>query len=323
VIKLAFAVAIAVQVAPGLAGERAFRDLIRHVNDAAAGRPAPHDFTPTVKFHFQRARNGNTFVSTVVSLPTASPPAQSAEIYVRGYTRGAAGDTLQLEPIHEREGYRPSMRVFPIENAAVVPLELAMERAVSRGEFAFSAPPGTLTVYGAVRERTNAKARTAVFSESIAVPDFRGSELSASSVILAERIERVDPSAKAEAYTLGNVRAIPALENVFDADRPLSALLVIYNARVDGSAKPDVGVEFAFFALATGTATLVTRTKPQELTAATLPPTFDMTKGHQLVAGQEVSLRGFEPGDHRIDVTVTDRRSGASIVQTERFRVTR
>jgi hypothetical protein len=306
-----------------MAGERAFRDLIRHVNDAAAGRPAPQDFTPTVRFHFQRARNGNTFVSSVVSMPTARPPAQSVEIYVRGYTRGAAGDTLQLEPIREREGYRPSMRVFPIENAAVVPLELAMERAISRGEFAFSAPPGTFTVYGAVRERTTAKARTAVFSDSITVPDFRGTGLAASSVILAERTERVDPNAKADAYTLGNVRAVPALDNGFDADRPLSALLVIYNASPDAAGKPDVRVEFAFFALAGGTATLVTRTKPQELTASTLPPTFDMTKGHQLVAGQEVSLRAFEPGDHRIDVTVTDRRSGASVVQSERFRVTR
>jgi hypothetical protein len=322
-IRLAFAFAIAAQFTPGMAGERAFRDLIRHVNDAAAGRPAPRDFTPALQFHFQRAKTGTVFVSMVVALPTGTPPAQFAEIYVRGYARGAVPETVQLEPVREREGYRPSMRVFPIENAAVIPLELAMERAVSRGEFAFSAPSGTFTIHGAIRERTTAKARTAVFSEAITLPDFGGTRLAASSVILAERTERVDPNAKAGAYTLGNVRAIPALDNTFDADRPLSALLVVYNANVDGSGKPDLNVEFAFFALANETATLVTRTRPQELTAATLPPAFDLNKGHQLVAGQEVSLRAFERGDYRIDVTVTDRRSGQSIVQSERFRVAR
>jgi hypothetical protein len=321
-IKLAFAVALAVQVAPGLAGERAFRDLIRHVNDAAAGRPAPRDVTPTVRFHFQRAKDGNTFVATVISLPTATPPAQSAEIYVRGYAKAAA-DTVQLEPIREREGYRPSMRVFPIENAAVVPLDLAMERAVSRGEFAFSAPPGTFTLYGAVRERTSAKARTAVFSETIVVPDFRSTRLSASSVILAERTDILDAREKPGPYTLGNLQAIPALDNTFDADRPMSVLLVVYNATPDAAGKPDVNVEFAFFVMANDTATLATRTKPQQLTAATLPPTFDLTKGHQLVAGQEISLRTFDRGEYRVDVTVTDRRSGESMTASERFRVSR
>jgi hypothetical protein len=322
--KLALAVAIAVQFAPGMAGDRAFRDLIRAVNDAAAGRPAAKDFTPTIRFHFQRAKDGNTFVSSVISLPTATPPAPSAEIYVRGYARGAAGEILQLEPIREREGYRPSMRVFPIENAGVLPLDLAMERAVSRGTFAFAAPPGSFILHGAIRERTAAKARTAVFSEVLTVPDYRGADLVASSVILAERTERVDAREKPDAYTLGSVRAIPALDNTFDADRPLSALLVVYNASADRAGKPDATVEFAFFALgANGTATLVTRTKPQELTAATLPPAFDLSKGHQLVAGQEVSLRAFDGGDYRVDATVTDRRSGTSTVQSERFRVSR
>jgi hypothetical protein len=321
--RLVFAAVVAAQVSAGLVGDRAFKDLIRFVNDATAGRPAPRDFTPDVQLHFLRAANGNTFVPMVISLPSGERPAPSADVYVRGFAPGGISDKVALEPVYGREEYRPSMRVFPIENAAVVPLDLAVGTHHSRGEFAFAAAPGAYVVHGAIRERTKSHARAAVFSKSITVPDFRGPNMALSSVVLAEQIEQVPPSTKPSPYTLGTLRVVPALGQIFSGDRPLNAVIVVYNVSADASGKPNASAEFSFNKVTAAGESFFTRTRPQLLSPATLPPTFDLRRGDQLIAGQEVALNMFDAGDYRLLITVTDHASGRTAVATERFSVSR
>ena len=63
------------------------------------------------------------------------------------------------------------------------------------------------------------------------------------------------------------------------------------------------------------------RTQPQVLNAQSLPPEFDVAAGHQLPGTLTVPLASFPSGDYRLEIKVTDKTSGKSVVQNVSFTV--
>ena len=57
------------------------------------------------------------------------------------------------------------------------------------------------------------------------------------------------------------------------------------------------------------------------LNAQSLPPEFDVAAGHQLPGTLTVPLASFPPGDYRLEIKVTDKTSGKSVVQNVSFTV--
>ena len=57
----------------------------------------------------------------------------------------------------------------------------------------------------------------------------------------------------------------------------------------------------------------------QTFGAATLPPEFDLRKGHPLVPMQSLSLRDFSPGPYRLEIVVTDRIASAKASRDVQF----
>ena len=53
----------------------------------------------------------------------------------------------------------------------------------------------------------------------------------------------------------------------------------------------------------------------------TLPQGFDLSAGHQLVAGQAVPLSAFPPAEYHLEITVTDNTNGESLTRSVGFSV--
>ena len=122
-------------------------------------------------------------------------------------------------------------------------------------------------------------------------------------------------------YALGTMEIVPATSTKFTKKSELSTFLLIYNAKTDSTNKPDVTVEYNFYAKQAGGEKFFNKTNPQNLNAQTLPPQFDLAAGHQLPGSLAVPLASFPEGDYRLDVKVTDKVSGKTINRDVTFSV--
>jgi hypothetical protein len=65
----------------------------------------------------------------------------------------------------------------------------------------------------------------------------------------------------------------------------------------------------------------VTRTAPQRFNPSMMGPQYDPAAGTPLLAGQGILLSGFEPGDYRLGITVTDLLSRKMLTRDVTFTV--
>jgi hypothetical protein len=195
---------------------------------------------------------------------------------------------------------------------------------------AFTVPAGTYEVIVAVKEVGSLEKgppRTAVLRRALAVPDFWNGELNTSTIILVDRIEKLSAPLTPEQlterpYAIGTFEVVPAWDTKLSRKEEVSTFLLIYNPKTNPANKPDVVVEYSFFARSGSAEKLLTRTTPLALNAKTLPPQFDAAAGHQLQSGRAVPLSTFPEGDYRLEIRVTDKIANKSISRDLTFTVT-
>ena len=198
-----------------------------------------------------------------------------------------------------------------------------------------------------MRERVDpaaprARPKAAVLRQPLSVPDFRTSELTTSSMIVADRIavlpEPVPADQLAERpYVIGRNEITPAADRRFGRDEELVVVFLVYNPMVSAERQFDVRVEYHFYrkieaGAAAGEGQAVqppgrageqyfNRTEPQRFNPALMGAAFDPSTGEPVMAGQVVPLAGFEAGDYRLDVQVIDLLSGKSVSRDVLFTV--
>jgi len=198
---------------------------------------------------------------------------------------------------------------------------------------AFTVASGTYDVYVVLREQAstakNAPApKVSIIKQTLTVPDFWSTDLTTSSVIVAQRIEPLQaplsPNEQIERpYALGQMEIVPSLDSKFTTKQELSIFMLIYNPKIDAMNKPDVTVEYNFYQKPAGAAEkFFNKTSPQDLNGKTLPPAFDMSLGHQLQTGQSVPLASFAPGDYRLEIKITDKLATKTVTRDVNFTVT-
>ncbi len=205
------------------------------------------------------------------------------------------------------------------------------ESVAHRIRRAFAVPGGEYDVYVAVKETSSSEdteAPTAVMmlKQELTVPHLWSSKLATSTVILAEQVEPLDAPLSPDEqvvnpYTLGTTRIVPVADSIFARSDELSLLFLVYNPRLNADNKPDVTVEYSFHRRTSAGEEYFNKTTPQHFNAGTLPASFDVSAGHQLVAGQAVPLSSFPEGDYRLEITVEDNGSGASVIRDVMFTV--
>jgi hypothetical protein len=313
-------------------------NVIKLVDDVAAGQPAPNDLALTWAHEdFLKAVGNKGYVPFTVTLDPTKVTGGTVVLYWRvvGADQSAAAPTPAKNDKNAKKDDKKNEKSskFPYEDMTFVQVTPAQNPAViSRS---FTVPAGTYDVYVVAKEPTPDKApkgapppKASVLKHAVTVPDFWNGELSTSSLMIAQRIDPLPAPLTPEQqtdrpYALGTMEIVPALDTKFSKRAELQPFLMIYNPKLDPKTnKPDVVVEYNFYVKSGGTEKFFNKTKPQDLNAETLPPQFDMAAGHQLSSGQAIPLASFPEGDYRLEIKITDKVANKSLTRDVNFTVT-
>jgi GWxTD domain-containing protein len=152
-----------------------------------------------------------------------------------------------------------------------------------------------------------------VVNTRLAVPRFQDDELSSSSLILADDIQRVSTQdIGLGQFVLGDVKVRPRLDQTFAVNDSIGVFLQIYNLKVDDKThKADASVEYR-----------VTREKE------TVPALkFDIPAdkvpqhGEEMTIENRITLASLPPGKYQLAVAVTDNLAKQTITPTTDFTV--
>jgi len=326
------------------AQRKEYLDIIRIVDSAAAGQ-VPNDVALSwVREDFLKATGNKEYVPFTVSVDTSKVSGPTVQFYWRVVDKNPpASITLTPPPPAGKDDKKkddkkddkkaaapPPPPLYAYEGLAAVPVTPGTQR-ISRS---FTVPAGSYDVTIVVKEPLSSMKnattlpKASLIKQAVTVPDFWNSEFTTSSVIVAQRIEPVaatlsDKEQLERPYALGGMEIIPVTDTNFTKKAELSTFMLIYNAKLDAMKKPDVVVEYNFYAKPAGAPEkFFNKTAPQNLNAQTLPPQFDVEAGHQLQTGQAVPLASFPEGDYRLEIKVTDKLANKTLTRDLTFTVT-
>ncbi len=149
--------------------------------------------------------------------------------------------------------------------------------------------------------------------QRLAVPRFDSDQLTHSSLILADLIERTPPKQVGTGqFVIGNTKVRPVVNDEFTRQQRMGIYLQIYNLGVNEQThRPNATIEYDilqgdknFFHYTETTA---------ELDRA----------GQQITIEKVLPLENFQPGEYKLQIKVTDQVRNQSINPTARFRVVR
>jgi GWxTD domain-containing protein len=152
-----------------------------------------------------------------------------------------------------------------------------------------------------------------VVNTRLAVPRFQDDELSTSTLILADQIQRVSiKDIGLGQFVIGDVKVRPKIDGIFAANEGMGVFLQVYNLKVDDkSHKADTTVQF--------------RVMKEKTTDAVLKFDFPTAKlpdhGEELTLENVLTLGSLAPGKYNLEVQVTDNIAKQSITKSSEFTV--
>jgi hypothetical protein len=302
---------------------------VKAADDVEAGQPAPNDLTMVWAHEdYMKAASNKDYVPFTITLDPSKVTAPTVAIYWRVVSRTAAAPA-QPATARKDEKAAAARRDFAYEDVSFVPVTPGVtSQRISRS---FTVPAGSYDVVVVAKEAASAQKgapapKVSVVRQTVTAPDFWNGELTTSSVIMAQRIEPLPAPLTAQQqadrpYALGQMEITPALDLKFTKKAELSSFMLIYNPKVGADNKPDVSIEYNFYARSSGTEKFFNKTNPQNLNSQTLPPQFDLNAGHQLQTGQAVPLASFPEGEYRLEIKVTDKIANRSVTRDVTFSV--
>ena len=152
-----------------------------------------------------------------------------------------------------------------------------------------------------------------VVNTRLAVPRFQDDELSSSSLILADDIQRVSTQdIGLGQFVLGDVKVRPRLDQTFSAADSMGIFLQVYNLKVDEKThKADASVEYRV--------TKEKETKP--LLTFNLAPDKVPQHGEEMTLESRITLGSLPPGKYQLAIAVTDNLAKTTITPTTDFTV--
>lgn len=141
------------------------------------------------------------------------------------------------------------------------------------------------------------------------VPKF-GTDLAASSLVLASVLEQVSDVPASRQFVIGDKKVIPNLTATYRRGAPIGVYMQIYNAGIDqASLRPSVDVEY------------VLMKDGKELGKQIEDWRGNSDSGQRLTLARLLDSRGLNPGDYTIEVRVRDRVSSQNLVQSAKFSI--
>ena len=308
--------------------------LVRLVDGVAGGlQQAPADVPIAWESnHFVKGQDGITYLPFTLNIDRSKLSKADVAFYVRVVSKTRRRRRRPRPPPKPRATPRTSRRRAPgvpvgqplvhrgpLERQAV-PRHRAQARASTRRSSRSRKRAPTSRKQRAARRRWGSCARTCRSRISTAP------ELATSSILVASAIEVLTaplPPAQQEEnpYVFGPMKIGLSPDGKFSKSGELNLVFWIYGAGAAAAGKPDVQIDYAFHQKLAEGEKYFNRTQPQTLNAQSLPPEFDVAAGHQLPGTLTVPLASFPSGDYRLEIKVTDKTSGKSVVQNVSFTV--
>jgi GWxTD domain-containing protein len=152
-----------------------------------------------------------------------------------------------------------------------------------------------------------------VVNTRLAVPRFQDDELSTSTLILADQIQRVSiKDIGLWQFVIGDVKVRPKIDGIFAVNEGMGVFLQVYNLKVDDKThKADTSVQY--------------RVMKEKTTDAVLKFDFPTAKlpdhGEELTLENVLTLGSLTPGKYNLEVQVTDNIAKQSITKSSEFSV--
>jgi len=142
------------------------------------------------------------------------------------------------------------------------------------------------------------------------VPEYRADRLSASSIVLAAKLENMESGAAVSPFVIGTTKVIPNLSGTFQRNQPVGIYLQVYNAAIDQTTlRPAADAEYVL--LKNG----------KEIAKQTEEWRQINDVGQRLTLSRLIDSRHLEPGEYQIQVRIRDHVSGETITPSAIFTV--
>ncbi len=142
------------------------------------------------------------------------------------------------------------------------------------------------------------------------VPEFPPDRLSASSLILAAKLEHMERGAAITPFTIGTTKVIPNLSAVYRRNQPVGIYLQVYNAAIDQTTlRPAADAEYVL--LRNG----------KELSKQVEDWRQINDAGQRLTLSRLIDTRSLEPGEYQVQIRIHDHVTGQTITPSATFTV--
>jgi GWxTD domain-containing protein len=142
------------------------------------------------------------------------------------------------------------------------------------------------------------------------VPQFAPDRLSASSIVLAAKLENLESGAAITPFVIGTTKVIPNPSRTFRRNQPVGVYLQIYNAAIDQTTlRPAADAEYVL--LKNG----------KEIGKQTEDWRQINDAGQRLTLSRLIDSRSLEPGEYQIQIRIRDQVSGETIAPSATFTI--
>jgi len=142
------------------------------------------------------------------------------------------------------------------------------------------------------------------------VPEFPADRLSTSSIVLAAKLESIEPGAAVSQFTIGTSKVVPNVSRVYRRSQPVGIYLQVYNAAIDQTTlRPAADAEYVL--LKNG----------KELSKQTEDWRQINDAGQRLTLTRLIDSRALEPGEYEIQIRIRDHVSGQTITPSATFTI--
>jgi hypothetical protein len=275
-----------------------------------------------------RAGDGQTYAPFMVLFEQAQFTGGDVAFGVRLVPKGT---TTPVGPPKDAKDQKDP-KAYPWEELSFGHVKAGPAGAEKMQKFArvFQVPAGSYDIYVALRPHSVEKVKdgpvkAVVFRHTMDVPDLAAGFTTSSVMALRSINELPAPlgpdQAREEPWVMGAMEFVPSLDRTFAKSGNFAVFFQVYNPTLDAG-KPDVTLEYKFHRkLADGTEKYFNKTTPQVRNASTLPAEWNAAAGHLVSGSVELPLASFEPGEYRLEVTVTDNKAQKTITRDVPFTV--
>lgn len=142
------------------------------------------------------------------------------------------------------------------------------------------------------------------------VPEFPADRLTASSLVLAAKLEHMERGAAITPFVIGTTKVIPNLSGVYQRNQPVGIYVQIYNAAIDQTTlRPAADAEYVL--LKNG----------EELSKQLEDWRQIDDAGQRLTLSRLIDTSTLEPGEYQVQIRIRDHVSGQTITPSATFTI--